>query len=132
MSRRARLALFALMLGVGAGAGACDGPDPRELFFDLATPNSDDGAVHFAITATPGYGVMDLEAACVGCRIFTRTVDERQTLGIVTGPIVAGEFLRVVVSDGGRPIAVTVTIVQVASRTYELRALSGYSVSVTR
>lgn len=132
MSRRARLALFALMLGVGAGAGACDGPDPRELFFDLATPNSDDGAVRFAITATPGYGVMDLEAACVGCRIFTRTVDERQTLGIVTGPIVAGEFLRVVVSDGGRPIAVTVTIVQVASRTYELRALSGYSVSVTR
>ena len=130
MSRRASLALVALMLG--AGAGACDGPDPRELFFDLVTPNSDDGAIHFAITVTPGYGVMDLEAACVGCRIFTRTVDERQTLGIVTGPIVAGEFLRAVVSDGGRPVAVAVTIVQVASRTYELRALSGYSVFVTR
>ncbi len=128
MSRRASLALFALMLG----AGACDGPNPRELFFDLVTPNGDDGAIHFAITTTPGYDVMDLEAACVGCRIFTRPVDERQTLGIVTGPIVAGEFLRAVVSDGGRPIAVTVTIVQVASRTYELRALSGYSVSVTR
>ena len=130
MSRRASLALFALMLG--AGAGACDGPDPRELFFDLVTPNSDDGAIHFAITATPGYDVMDLEAACAGCRIFTRTVDERQTLGLVTGPIVAGEFLRAIVSEGGRPRAVTVTIVQVASRTYELRALSGYSVSVTR
>ena len=36
MSRRASLALFALMLG----AGACDGPDPRELSFDLATPNN--------------------------------------------------------------------------------------------
>ncbi len=102
MNRRASLALLALMLG----AGACDGPDPRELFFDLATPNSDDGAIHFAITVAPGYGVMDLEAACVGCRIFTQTVDERQTIGIVTGPIVAGEFLRAVVSDGGRPIAV--------------------------
>ncbi len=130
MNRRASLALFALMLGVGTGA--CDGPDPRELFFDLVTPNSDDGAIHFAITVTPGYGVMDLEAACVGCRIFTRTVDERQTLGIVTGPIVAGEFLHAVVSNGGRPIAVTVTIVQVASRTYELRTLSGYSAFVTR
>ncbi len=130
MNRRASLALFALMLGVGTGA--CDGPNPRELFFDLVTPNSDDGAIHFAITVTPGYDVMDLEAACVGCRIFTRTVDERQTLGIVTGPIVAGEFLHAVVSNGGRPIAVTVTIVQVASRTYELRTLSGYSAFVTR
>ncbi len=130
MNRRTSLALFALMLGVGTGA--CDGPDLRELFFDLVTPNSDDGAIHFAITVKPGYDVMDLGAACVGCRIFTRTVDERQTLGIVTGPIVAGEFLRAVVSHGGRPIAVTVTIVQVASRTYELRTLSGYSVFVTR
>ena len=68
----------------------------------------------------------------MGCRIFTRTVDERRTLGIVTGPIVAGEGLRAVVSDGGSPRAVTVTIMQVASRAYKLRPLGGYSVSVTR
>ncbi len=52
MNRRASLALFALMLGVGAGVGACDGPDPRELFFDLVTPNSDHLRLPFAHNKT--------------------------------------------------------------------------------
>ena len=82
---------------------SCDGPNAGELMFDLSTPNSDDGAIQFTITATPGYEMLDLEAACAGCRVFVRRIDERTTLGIVTGPIGGGALLRAV-SDLRAPV----------------------------
>ncbi len=111
---------------------SCDGPNGGELMFDLFTPNSDDGAIQFTITATPGYEMLDLEAACVGCRVFARPIDERTTLGIVTGPIGGGALLRAVVSNPGRPAAYLTRVVEVSSRTYELRSTEGYRISVSR
>ncbi len=111
---------------------SCDGPNTGELMFDLSTPNDDDGAIQFTIIATPGYEMLDLEAACAGCRVFARPVDERTTLGIVTGQIGGGALLRAVVSHPGRPAAYLITVVEVSSRTYELRSIEGYRISVSR
>ena len=111
---------------------SCDGPNAGELMFDLSTPNSDDGAIQFTIVATPGYEMLDLEAACATCRVFARPVDERTTLGIITGQIDGGALLRAVVSNPGRPAAYLITVVEVSSRTYELRSVEGYSISVSR
>jgi hypothetical protein len=111
---------------------SCDGPEMGELVFDLTTPHDDDGAIHFTITAYPGAEVFDLEAACAGCQLFTRTVDARRTLGIVTGPIVPGEFVRALVSDAGRPRAFILSVVEVANRAYDLQPLEGYRISVAR
>ena len=125
---RIRMAAIVLVLALTS----CDGPNAGELMFDLSTPNSDDGAIQFTITATPGYEMLDLEAACAGCRVFVRRIDERTTLGIVTGPIGGGALLRAVVSNPGRPAAYLTTVVEVASRTYELRSTEGYGISVSR
>lgn len=38
---------------LGLALTSCDGPNGGELMFDLFTPNSDDGAIQFTITATP-------------------------------------------------------------------------------
>ncbi len=111
---------------------SCDGPNAGELLFDLSTPNDDDGAIHFTIIAIPGYEILDLEAVCAGCQVFARPIDERTTLGIVTGQIAGGALLRAVVSNPGRPAAYLTTVVEVSSRTYELRSTEGYRLSVSR
>ena len=126
MIRRLVLGAVALLLT------SCDGPVMGELVFDLTTPRDDDGAIHFTITAFPGAEVFDLEAACAGCQLFTRTVDGNRTVGIVTGPIVAGEFVRAMVSDVGSPRAFILSVVEVANRAYDLQPLEGYRISVAR
>jgi hypothetical protein len=126
MTRKVSIALMALALA------ACDGPSVGTLVFDLTTPRSDDGAIQFAITARPGYEVLSLEAACAGCRLFTRTVDEQHTLGIVTGPVGAGALLRATVSQADKPASYEITVLEVASRSYQLQPLDGYAISITR
>ena len=111
---------------------SCDGPEMGEIVFELTTPHDDDGAIHFTITAYPGAEVFDLEAACAGCRLFTRTVDAQRTLGIVTGPIVAGEFVHALVSDAGHPRAFILSVVAVANRAYDLQPLEGYRIALAR
>ena len=125
-----RLRETAIVLALALAA--CDGPNPGELRFDLSTPNEDDGAIQFTIIAIPGYEMLDLTASCPGCRVFTRPIDERTTLGIVTGQIGGGPILSAVVSNPDRPAAYLVTVVDVSSRTYELRSTEGYRISVSR
>ena len=125
MRRRLGVAGLSLVLS------ACDLPDVTQLAFDLTTPNSDDGAIQFTMTAMPGREILGLEAACTGCSLFTRMVDERQAVGIVTGLIVEGELLRATVSHGG-PDVFAIAVVEVASRSYALRSTEGYRLSRAR
>jgi len=50
---------------------------------------------------------------------------------VLTGPIAAGTILTIGVADVGKASAYSAAIQQVATPGYQLRALTGYSLSVT-
>ncbi len=117
---------------VALALAGCGGPEAGELVIDLTTPNNDDGAIQFTITATPGKEVASVTAACTGCQVFTRSVSVTELRGIITGPITRGSVLRVTVSDIGKPEAYTARVLQVASRSYDLRSTTaGYRFTIT-
>jgi hypothetical protein len=69
-------------------------------------------------------------AACSGCKVFLVKVSESQYKGVVTGNIGAGALFRLGVSDTRKPTNYSVVINGVASRTFALRAASGYSATI--
>lgn len=112
-------------------AGCSDsGPTAGLLTFSLTTPNGDDGAVAFTLHATAPATITGAEAACTGCRVFSRVVSETEIRGIVTGTIGAGPLVRVTASDLRTPTDYTATVQQVATRTYGIRGTGGYSLTV--
>jgi hypothetical protein len=51
-------------------------------------------------------------------------------VAVVTGSLVAGPLMHVSVTDTKSPSSYTVQIYQVASRTYQVRPTSGYSLTI--
>jgi hypothetical protein len=117
-------ALLALTL---ASLATCDsGPQAGEIVFELSTPYQDDGAVQFRVTSLAPEMVDAVAAACVGCRVFVEVVSQTEIRGVLVGDVVPGAALRVTVSDRKARAAYAAEVVAVASRTYVLRAPSGY------
>jgi hypothetical protein len=108
----------------------CSGPTAGDLTISLVTPNSDDGAIVVTVTASQSKEIISAAVACTGCRIFAEQPSSTELRAVVTGNLAAGPLVRVSVSDTGAPKAYSVQIVQVASRSYQLRSTSGYSFSI--
>lgn len=128
MSRR--LMGLGLLAGAGLALGSCSGPVAGDLTVSLVTPNSDDGAVLVKVTASASNEVTAASAACSGCRIFLEKLSPTELRAVITGPVVAGPLLRVSVTDTRSPSGYTVQVQQVASRTYQVRSTSPYSLTV--
>ncbi|MEX0691946.1 MAG: hypothetical protein WD934_05105 [Gemmatimonadales bacterium] len=111
----------------------CDsGPQAGELVIALASPNQQDGAVAFTLTAAEPNTIASLTAGCTGCQVWMTRVNDAQVRAIVTGSIVPGTLVRATVSDVKQPDQYSASLQQVAARSYELRGLSGYSLTVAK
>lgn len=127
-----RLPRLALLAGLALGLGSCSGPVAGELTISLATPNSDDGAILVRVTASASKEITSAAVACTGCRIFMEQPSATELRAVVTGDLVAGPLVRVSVTDTKSPDAYTVQIQQVASRTFQVRPTSGYSLTIAQ
>jgi hypothetical protein len=125
--KKALLLGFVVTALVSCGDG---GPQAGSITLQLATPNQDDGAVQFRITATAPNIINSVSALCAGCRLFDERVSDTEILGIVTGNVSAGDFLSVSVSDVKTPSLYSGSVRSVAARDYSLRLANGYTLSV--
>jgi uncharacterized protein (DUF2141 family) len=130
MTRTVRAAAALAALVLPAVLATCSGPTAGDLTVSLVTPNSDDGAIVVRVTASQSKEITSAAVACTGCRIFAEQPSATELRAVVTGDLTAGPLVRIAVSDAGAPTAYTVRIVQVASRSYQLRSPSGYSLSI--
>lgn len=121
---------LALLAGAALTLGSCSGPVAGDLTVSLVTPNSDDGAVLVKVTASDSKELTGASVACSGCQIFMERPSTTEIRAVITGTVVAGPMLRVSVTDTKSPSSYTVQITQVASRTYQPRSTSGYSLTV--
>jgi hypothetical protein len=111
-------------------AGGCDsGPKAGEVVFNLTTPNLNDGAIQFRLTAAAPNTLDGVTAGCAGCQVFTEAVSETEIRGVLIGNVAPGQALRVLVSDRKARDAYTGQVVAVASRTYALGSTTGYSLA---
>lgn len=125
-----RVRMLALLAAIAVSLGSCSGPAAGELTISLATPNSDDGAIVVRVTASDSREVTGITVLCGGCQIFTEQPSATEVRAVVTGNLVAGPLVRVGVSDTKSPDAYSAQVQQVASRTYQVRSASGYSLTV--
>jgi len=124
------MAGLGLLVGAAAALGSCSGPTAGDLTVSLVTPNSDDGAVLIRVTASESKEVTGASVACGGCQLFLEKPSATELRAVITGSLVAGPLVHMSVSDTKSPSAYTVQIQQEASRTYQVRPTSGYSVTV--
>jgi hypothetical protein len=121
MRTGARAVLLLALLATGCGESG-----PGDVTFSLVTPNQDDGAVQFTLRAPESQTLGPVTAACTGCDVYVETVSPTEVRGVLIGQVAAGPALLVSVSDRG-PDDYTATIQGVASRTYQLRDISEYT-----
>ena len=117
-----------LLAGLLLVLGSCkEGPKAGELEVSLTTPNSDDGAIQFTATAASPVTITGATAACAGCKIFLVKISDTQYRGVVTGNIVAGALMRLAVPDTRSRSSYTLQLNAIASRTFVVRSINGYS-----
>lgn len=132
MRRRSVSFALALLL-VGAGScidgGGPTGPVAGVLKLSLTTPNPGaDGAVLLMIT---GPKALTSVTAAAGLRVFAESLGTSNHFA-VTGPLGNGTILSIGVTDVSQVAAYQATIRDVAANDYTLRALTGYSLTVSR
>ena len=122
---RTLVALAALVL-----LGCTSAPVAGDLTISLVTPNSDDGAIVVRVTASESKEITGVALACGTCQLFKEQPSATEVRAVLTGDLVAGPLLRVTVTDTKEPASYTAQITAVASRSYQVRAASGYSLTV--
>jgi len=120
-----RLAWIAIL---GAALACLDNsPNGGVLKVNLTTPNSGgDGAILLTVS---GPDVLVSAAPGVGLRLFTQPLATTNHVAL-TGTLRSGTILTIEVPDLGKASAYTATIQQVATPSYGLRTLTGYSLKV--
>lgn len=114
------------------GAGSCSdssGPVAGELTVSLVTPNpGNDGAILFTVT---GPALLTSATAASGLRVFAQPLG-MATRFAVTGTLTNGAVLIVGVADLSKATQYSATVQNVAAPDFQLRSLSGYSLTVSR
>ena len=121
----------ALLVLVGAALTCRDstGPVAGTLKVDLTTPNSGgDGAILLTVTgpaaltsATPGTGL----------RLFAQPLGTTTRFAL-TGTLAQGTILTIGVTNLGQASQYVATVQSVAARSYDLRSIAGYSLTVSQ
>ena len=119
-----RLASTLILLGA---ALACSDNSPGILKVNLTTPNS--GADKAILLTVNGPGTLVSATARSGLRLFSQSFSTTSKVAL-TGTLTAGTILAIEVPDISKASQYTATILQVATPTYQLRALTGYSLTV--
>jgi hypothetical protein len=119
---------FACLIALVAALACSDHPTPGILKVVLTTPNSGGDAAMLLTVSGPG--VLLSAAPVAGLRLFTQPLGVTNHIAL-TGTLGAGTILTIEVPDLAKASAYTATIQQVATPTYQLRGLTGYSLKVT-
>jgi hypothetical protein len=127
MSRRVRLLLLAGLSTLVACSHDTNGPMAGTLTVNLASPNSDDGAVLFTVSGGPIDSV-----ASPGHQIYSARLDSRTLRLIVTGDIGSGIIATIYVSDMRLASSYSATVNQVAAReSYAQRDVASYLLTLS-
>jgi len=120
-----RLAWTLILLGA---ALACErGSSAGILKVNLTTPNSGaDRAILFTVT---GPGTLRGATPRAGLRLFNQPLRMTNKIAL-TGTLSTGTILAIEVPDVSRASEYTATIQQVATPAHQLRALTGYFLTV--
>jgi hypothetical protein len=123
--------LIALALGVGAGSCASDGgtgPVAGVLTISLATPNAGaDDAILFSVS---GPEALTSITAGSGLRVFAQPLTTL-TRFAVTGTLTNRAVVTVGVADTRKAAQYIATVQSVAAADFQLRSLTGYSLTVS-
>ncbi len=118
-------------LALGGGAGSCSdgtGPVAGVLTVSLATPNPGaDGAILFRVS---GPQALTSVAAGPGLRVFAAPLSLSTRLA-VTGTLTNGALVTIGVADTRSAGRYTATVQSVAAPDFQLRSLTGYSLTVS-
>ena len=131
MKRLGRWLLVALALG---GAGSCSsdagtGPVAGVLTISLATPNRGaDGAIQFRFT---GPVAPTSVTAAPGLLVFSQPLT-MVTRVAVTGTLTNGAVVTIGVADTRKASQYAATIEAVAASDFQLRPLTGYSLTISQ
>ncbi|HYU37199.1 MAG TPA: hypothetical protein VEL29_04630 [Gemmatimonadales bacterium] len=129
MKRFAGWLLVALALGSGAGSCSSIGPVAGLLTVSLATPNAGaDGAILFNVS---GPQALTSVTARPGLRVFAQPLST-STRVAVTGTLTNGAVVTIGVADTRTVAQYTATVQAVAAPDFQLRSLTGYSLTVSR
>ncbi len=121
---------FALLALLALASESCSGPVAGELTVALVTPNNDDGAIVVRVTASESKEITGVSLACGNCKIFNEQPSTTELRAVLTGDLAAGPLLRVSVTDTREPSSYTAQITALATRTYQVRSASRYSLTV--
>ena len=131
MTRRGGWLLVALALAGGAGSCSSDGgtgPVAGVLTVALATPNpGGDGAILFRLS---GPQVLTSVTAGPGLRVFSQALSLSTRLA-VTGTLTNGAVVMIGVADTRKAAQYTATVQAVAAQDFQLRPLTGSSLTVS-
>ncbi len=119
-----------LALALGLVFVSCNNPTGPggTLKVRLTTPNSgNDGAMLLTIS---GPAALTSATAGPGLQLFSQAPLGASPHLVLTGTLVSGTVLTIGVTDASTPSAYTATIQQVAAPNYQLRGLTGYSLTV--
>ena len=118
-------------LALGGAAGSCSdgtGPVAGVLTVSLATPNPGaDGAILFRVS---GPQALTSVAAGPGLRVFAPRLSLSTRLA-VTGTLTNGALVTVGVADTRSAGQYIATVQSVAAPDFQLRSLTGYSLTVS-
>jgi hypothetical protein len=129
MKRFAGWLLVALALGSGAGSCSSIGPVAGLLTVSLATPNAGaDGAILFNVS---GPQALTSVTAGPGLRVFSQPLST-STRFAVSGTLTSGAVVTIGVADTRTVAQYTATVQAVAAPDFQLRSLTGYSLTVSR
>ena len=127
-----RLAGWMLVVLALATAGSCSdssGPVAGTLTVSLATPNpGSDGAILVTLTGPEALTSITPEP---GLRVFTQALGTVSHLA-VTGTLANGAVLTVGVAHLSKAAQYAATVQSVAAADFQLRPLSGYSLTISR
>ena len=124
MKRRLTLLASALTLS------CFDGPTAGEVTLSLSTPHTDDGAVSFVVRIPAPNEITGASPACSGCEVFTARVSATELRGILTGDLSAGPVVRLAIAQAGPDQVYRVQVLAVASREFDERSPTGYTLSI--
>jgi len=122
-----------VVLALGWGAGSCSsdggtGPVAGVLTVSLATPNPGaDGAILFRVS---GPQALTSVVAGPGLRVFSPPLSA-STHFAVTGTLTNGALVTIGVADTRNAAQYTAIVQSVAAPDFQLRPLSGYSLTVS-
>ena len=129
MSRLTGTVALLVLLGATLTCRDSTGPVAGVLKVDLTTPNSGgDGAILLTVTgpaaltsATPGTGL----------RLFAQPLGTTTRFAL-TGTLAQGTILTIGVTNLGQASQYVATVQSVAARSYDLRSIAGYSLTVSQ